>query len=704
MSAPLLLEIGCEEIPAGMIQGGARELAQRVTAILEQSGLRHGPSSAWGGSRRLTVRVEDVETRQADREEWVLGPPARAAFGGGGEPTAAAVGFAKKQGIDASALVRRETDKGEYAAFRRHVGGKSLGEILGAALPQAMEGMSFPKTMRWGDGVRRWVRPVHWLLVQHGGEVLPVEAFGVRASAESRGHRFLAPGPVPVAHPDRYREALAAAFVVADPGERRSILARALEEEAAALGGELVRDEELLEEAVNLVEWPGVVAGRFEPAYLELPREILVTTLRHHQKAFSVQAGGRLLPAFLSVANTDRDPAGHVARGNEWVVGGRLEDARYFWAEDRKRPLASRVADLAGAIFHKTAGSYLDKVRRTRRVAEDLAGRLGLAAPEIETAGRAAELSKADLTTGLVGEFPELQGIVGGLLLLEEGEDRAVADAVYEHYRPAGAEDSLPGTAAGGVVSVADKLDALASLLAAGETATGSRDPFALRRAASAIYRVALDRGWALSLDALAATSAHSTGGAPDDRVLAYLEQRFHDFLRDRGFTSNEVLSVLRAGGPRASAAWPLHDIVARLEAIEAVRGRADFEHLVDLTKRVDNILGKGAAEIGEAVSRATGLEGYREEQPAARLLESLIEELEPAMLRDSERKRYAAIVDHISRFIRPVERFFDEVLVIDPQHPEATHHRCALVARLRALLVSYFDIRELAGQADRRS
>jgi glycyl-tRNA synthetase beta chain len=679
-----------------MIAAAAGDFGRRIETILDQSALGRGAGRAWGGSRRLAVRVEAVEGRQADREELVLGPPARAAFGPDGEPTGAAVGFARKQGIEPSALARIETEKGEYAGFRRSVRGRTLGEILAVALPQAVEGMSFPKSMRWGDGRFRWVRPVHWLVALHGAEVLAIELFGIRAEGASRGHRFLAPGPVAVPHPDRYAEALTAAFVVTDPEERRELLLRRLHDAAASAGGSLVADDGLLEEVAELVEWPGVVTGRFEPRYLELPREILVTTLRHHQKAFSVQAEGRLLPVFLAVANTDRDPAGHVARGNGWVVGGRLEDARFFWTEDLKRPLASRLPALEGVAFHKKAGSYLDKVLRTRRIAEDLARRLGLAAADAEAAGRAAELSKADLTTGLVGEFPELQGVVGGLLLRHEGEDARVADAVYEHYRPAGAADSLPGTDAGAVLAVADRIDTLGALLAAGETPTGSRDPFGLRRAAAAIFRIVLDRGWALSVDDL--------GGASAPRLLAYLEQRLRDFLREREFTVNEIGSVLEVRGAEGAAKWTLPDVVARLEAIRGVRGRADFEHLVDLTKRVDNILSKGAAEIGEALSGAVERAGYRESEPAALRLEALVDECAPLMRAGSERKRYAEILDLISGFVQPVDRFFEEVLVIDPANPDATRHRSRLLARLRTLLVSHFDIRELAGQADRRS
>ncbi|MBZ5640239.1 MAG: glycine--tRNA ligase subunit beta [Acidobacteriia bacterium] len=704
MTAPLLFEIGCEEIPARMIPGAARDLGQRIEAILDQAAMKRGPTSVWGGSRRLAVRVEDVEERQADREELVLGPPARAAFGPNGEPTGAAIGFARKQGIEPSTLARITTEKGEYAGFRRQVRGKSLGEILGEALPPAVEGMPFPKTMRWGDGRFRWVRPVHWLLLIHGSEALPVEIFGVRAAPASGGHRFLAPGPVEVRHPDLYAAALLAAFVVADPGERRRLLTLRLNEAASASGGQCVDDESLLEEVVDLVEWPGVVTGRFDPAFLDLPREILVTTLRHHQKAFSVQSDGRLLPVFLAIANTDRDPAGHVARGNGWVVVGRLEDARFFWVEDRKRPLASRVPSLEVVAFHKKAGSYLDKVRRTRQIAEALARRLDLPASSVEAAGRAAELSKADLGTGLVGEFPELQGVVGGLLLRHERENAAVADAVYEHYRPQGPDDRLPESEIGAIVSVADKLDTVASLLRAGEVPTGSRDPFGLRRATAGIFRIAFERAWPLSLDHLWQLSAESTGRKQRDEVFGYLEQRFNDHLRERGFTVNEVNSVMQVRGDLETGASPFPDVLARFDAVRTVRDRSDFRRLVELTKRTWNITKQTSHLVLDAGSRGWTPGPRGPWDPAAEALEERLGSACATIEEAADGRRYTDVLDQLAQFVQPVSRFFDQVLVVDAEDLTGTYYRHELLSKLGALLIRYFDIRELPGEADRRS
>ncbi|HEX6852578.1 MAG TPA: glycine--tRNA ligase subunit beta [Candidatus Polarisedimenticolaceae bacterium] len=683
MKAALLVEIGCEEIPARMIPAAANDLAARVVGILDQAGLAHGAATAWGGTRRLAVRVAEVEAAQAAREELVLGPPAAAAFAADGAPTPAGAGFAKKQGIDPAALERIETDKGVYAGFRRTRGGSGVGEVLAGALPGAVASMSFPKTMRWGEGAHRWVRPAHWVVALHGEAVLPMQVLGVASGRTSNGHRFLASGAPVLADAFAYEGALRDAHVVVDPVERRRVLRERLEREAEAAGGSLVADPELLDEVGDLVEWPGVVLGRFDADFLALPREILVTTLRHHQKAFSVARDGRLVNAFLSVANTDRDPAGHVRRGNEWVVSGRLEDARFFWGEDRKRPLASRVDDLAKVVFHRKVGSYRDKAEAVAAAAAALAARLGLDAAR---AAEAARLSKADLVTGLVGEFPELQGVVGGLLLEAEGADAAVARAVYEHYRPAGAEDAVPESDLGAVVSVADKLHTIGALLAAGETPSGSRDPFGLRRAANGVFRVILERGWPLGLDDL--------GAAP------FLRERLEGFLRERGATPNEIAAVLLAGA--GASREPLPSIAERLDAIGAIRGREDFARLVDLVKRVANIRKKNAEQVAAADSGSRAAESPETDADAAALAAHLARAA-AAIEEASSRRDWRAVVDLTAGFVSPVDRFFEKVLVVNPDDPSATHRRLRLLGTLESLLTRHFDVRELPGQAERR-
>lgn len=701
MSAPLLLEIGCEEIPARMIADAAAEIARRVAGILDGAGIPHGLVTGWGGTRRLAVLAGDVGEREPDRTERVLGPAARAAFGADGAPTPAALGFARKQGVDPSALRRVATDKGEYVAIDRRAAGRSLEEVLADALPAAVASMSFPKTMRWGDGRHRWVRPVHWIVALHGSDTIRLEIFGVGSGSASRGHRFLAPGPVEVGDAARYSAVLERARVVVDPGDRRRLLSRRLAEAAAAAGGQLLDDALLLEEVVDLVEWPGVVVGGFDPGYLDLPREILVTTLRHHQKSFSVQVSGRLLPLFLSVSNTDRDPAGHIRRGNEWVVGGRLEDARFFWTEDRKAPLETRLPALSGVVFHKKAGTYGDKSQRLAAMARTLASRLGFDDDLTAICARAAALAKADLVTGLVGEFPELQGIVGGLLLRGENADERLAQAVYEHYRPAAADDPTPSTVAGRIVALADKLDSVASLVGAGEKPTGSRDPFGLRRAANGLFRIVLESDWALSIRDLTAIATSGAGAhGAEGAVTSFLESRIQEFLRDRGASANEVRAVFLAGEGRAAAGWAIPEIASRLAALRTVRDRDDFRQLVDLVRRVDNIHGKAAAVVA---APADGDPAWREEAPAAVELDALLRECAPWMARCAEERRFEDAVETLARFLRPVERFFDQVLVIDPGKPSAMRSRLDLLARTRSLLTLHFDIRELSGQAGGR-
>lgn len=695
MNAPLLIEIVCEEIPSRAIPGASAELAGRVASILDAAGLARGEARGLGGPRRLAVRVESVEGELPPREEEVLGPPAGAAFGADGSPTKAAAGFARKHGVDPGTLRRIETERGVYAGFRRVAPGRSLESVLAAALPAAVAGMPFPKTMRWGDGRLRWVRPVHSVLALHGERPLAIELLGIASGPRSLGHRFLGPGPVAVPHPDRYEDALAAAHVVADPSERRRRVEEALEKAAASLGGRVVPDLALLAEVADLVEWPGVVAGSFDAGFLELPREILVTTLRHHQKSFSVEREGGLLPAFLSVANTDRDPAGHIRRGNEWVVGGRLSDARFFWDQDRTRPLASRVEALERVTYHVALGSYAEKARRTVGIASRIAE--AVSAPEVarKRAVRATELAKADLATGLVGEFPELQGIVGGLLLAAEGEDPEIARAVYAHYRPAGADDALPDGPVPAIVAVADKLDAIAGLLSAGERPTGSRDPFGLRRAGSGIFRIVHAEGWSLSIDDLAEASGRA------EPVRAFLLERLDGFLRDRGYTPNEIAAVLRAGDGTAGGSLPVPDLLARLGAISAVREREDFAHLADLVKRVANIRRKNPELAAEADADPAD-PGSDPERSVSDLSRALAEAT-AAMEALAASREYPGIVDLLAGFVEPVDRFFAEALVINPDDARATRRRLTLLAALESALTRHFDLRELPGEADRR-
>jgi len=695
----LLIEIGCEEIPARMIGPAAQELQRRLLKLLEDASLSHGAARSLGGSRRLAVRVDAVQARQEDRDVVVLGPPASVAFDDAGKPTKAAIGFAAKQGIDPTQLESRTTDKGDYVGFERRVEGKSASEIVADSLPAAVAAIPFPKTMRWTEGRFRWVRPVHWAVAVCDAELIEFELFAVKSGKQSAGHRFLHSGPVEIPNAAEYESALEKAHVIADPAARRKTLEQALESAARSAGGSLVPDAGLLDEVADLVEWPGIVHGEFEARFLELPKELLVTTLRHHQKCFSFQKeDGTALPNFAAVANTASDPGGHIRRGNEWVIGGRLDDARFFWDEDIRRPIADRVPELAGVIFHAKAGTFADKAERMAGIAARVVEKLGLDSVAASSATRAAQLCKVDLVSGTVGEFPELQGMAGGRLLEAAGAPTDVWRAVYEHYRPAGAEDALPETELGAVLSVADKLDTASALIGAGIVPTGSKDPFGLRRAMSGIFRIVIERGWVISLDDL----QHWSAGA-EDAMGEFLGNRWQKFLLDVGYTPNEIQAVLRPAVEGANpGAIPLSELHARLESIRSVRSRDDFAQLVDLTKRVDNILTKQSNAFESPSGEAGSV--FEDDAPSSRDLSRLVSEKKATVARLEQQRDYIELIDLLAGFVSPVERFFEDVLVVDPDNSEATRHRGALLQRLRKLLTDCFDIRELAGQAERRS
>ncbi len=708
--ATLLLELGTEEIPARMLPRAAADLAEIVAEILDRAGVEHGGVEAFWSPRRLAVRVGETAAASPVREETVTGPPARAAWGPDGTPTRAAEGFARKHGVAVGDLLRVDTPRGEYAGLRVRRGGEPVGEILGRDLPGAVARMSFPKTMRWGEGRYRFVRPVHWLVALHGEDVLPVELFGVRSGRETRGHRTLGPGPHAVPAADDWEDVLGRAGVVAHPVRRRERLAEALATAAAGAGGVLVEDRELLEEVADMVEYPGALAGTFDERFpRELPPEVLRTCLRHHQKAFLVEGAGGPLPAFAVAVNVPEDPEGHVRRGHEWVVSGRLEDALFFWREDRKRPLADRFAELAGVVFHRELGTFAEKARRVARLADLVGGGLELTAAERDALDRAARLARCDLVTGLVGEFPELQGVAGGLLAREDGEPAEVATAVYHLYRPAGAEGDLPPTRVARVLGLADRLDTLAGGFAAGLAPSGSRDPFALRRAGLAVIRLAETEAALDLAPVLAEAVAGYAGGelGPDlrgragetvPRLASFLLDRLAFLAERRGSRYDEIAAVTALAGP---GRLRVADLFARLAALAEIRGGADFLALAAAAKRVRNILAQ-ARERGETVDPA--LAGSAPGTPdAERELLAAVELLERQDDRGGagDASAYAARLRAIARLRPVVDRFFDEILVFDPD--EAVRRaRLGLLARFAARAHEVADLAEIVVDGDR--
>lgn len=706
--ATLLIEIGCEEIPARMLPAAAGDVAQVVTDLIERANLAHGEVRPLWSPRRLAVIVEEVETTTASREERLLGPPAAAAFAADGRPTKALEGWARKQGIDPAQITRIQTDKGDYAGATIVRAPRPLAAVLADGFEKAIAAISFPKTMRWGSGEYLFVRPVHWLVALADHELLPLSLFGVVAQRQTRGHRALAPGPHELTCAADYLHLLESARVIVDPQRRIQALRQALEVAAEQVGGKLVEDDELLAESCDIVEWPGALCGSFDGRYVdEVPSEVLSTCLRHHQKGFSIarHAGGGLLPLFGVAVNVPSDPEGHIRRGHEWVVSGRLADALFFWGEDRKQRLDARLDRLEGTVFQRELGTFGQKTRRVERLARVLSA--DVANVDAGALRRAALLARCDLATGLVGEFPEIQGIVGGLLARADGEDDAVCAAVRDLYLPSGPDDALPATPEGRWLGIADRLDTLVGGFAVGLAPSGSKDPFALRRAGTALIRLALDTPALNLTTALAQALAGYDGGAagPDLRsrvsdelttLSVFLFERFGTVAERRidGLRYDELAAVR----PLALKRFIASDLLERLRALSQFRASDDFHALAAASKRVRNILDQ-AAERGELIEPGELASALvlPEEQELARALDRSGAEVETA----SAERRYVDALGTLAALRPAVDRFFDKILVMDPDDAKR-RARLGLLARLNQQAASVVDLAQVVVEGPR--
>lgn len=670
---PFLLEIGTEEIPDWMIRGALASLRELFEQFLAEAHLTSGsPLRLDATPRRLVLRAEQLPERQSDKEDVVLGPPVAAAFKDG-KPTGAALGFARKMGAEVDQLEVHSTPKGKYLGLRRVVEGRRTRELLAGGLPQIILKIYFPKTMYWtGKGGPRFIRPVRWIVALLGGEVIPFELAGVKAGNHSAGHRQLGATSFPVTYAD-YDGTLRANFVLVSAQERR----RKIESDIAALleprGLRPHRDDALLETLVYLTEYPTPVLGAFEEDYLTLPEEVLVTVMRHHQKYLSVEsASGKLSPYFIAVMNMDADRDGLVRQGNERVVKARFNDARFFLEVDRKKKLIDRLESLSHVTWQKELGSYLEKTQEVERAVWFLADRVEV---DKAAAARAALLSKCDLTTEMVKEFPELQGVMGGLYARAEGEPEAVWRAIYEHYKPLSMEDSIPGTREGQVVALADKLDTLRRCFSIGLIASGSRDPFALRRAAQGVVKILVEGRLELSL-------AQALGNDP--QLQEFMLDRVRYYFREvRGFRYDEVNAVLAAG-------WAnLPDVESRLLAIQRVRPTDNFEPLAASFKRIQNILRQARFEGGAVIDEA-----LLEAGPEAQLFQGF-QRVRAAVRSYRDSKEYAAALQTIAGLRPHVDLFFDKVLVNAPDE-RVRGNRLAMLHQLLAEFSTIADFSEI--------
>lgn len=670
------LEILAEEIPAGVLSQARNDLLRGLADALAAERI-DGTFFAHSTSRRLVLLSRDLPEVQADHEVEAIGPSVRAAYDSEGRPTRAAEGFARGQGVAVEALRVVSTPKGEYVSVRRVVEGRFTSEVLSEAIPTVVAKMTFPRMMRWGDGSSSWIRPVHSVVCLLDGLVVPFSLFGVETGRTTFGHRTLAPGRIVVVGVDDYFAKLRAAFVEPDYGARRRTLAEKAESLAAEAGCHAGEDAALLDTLAHLVEWPGLVRGSFDAPYLELPEEILVTAMREHQKVLPTRdAGGALAAHFLAVADHAGDPKGHIVRGNEWVLNARFADARFFWDDDAKVPLEARVPRLSRLSFQEKLGDTLKKTERVEALSERLARDLGLAKSAREVA-RAARLARADLVTDMVREFPDLQGVVGGLYARRDGENEAVWRAVYDHYLPAGADDALPRDGVGRVVALADRLDTLAGFFALGLVPTGSRDPYALRRAALGVVRILLDGGLRLDLPATIAVARtlHEVPGATPAEVVAslhpFLLDRLRFLLERRGFRHDEIESVLTTDCPDVT------DAADRVAAVAAVRKQADFGPLAVAFKRVQNILTQAKAPSGVEVDPALVTEDS-ERQLAGDFFQAkgILDELVGA-------RRYQEALSVMASLGPSLDRFFTDVMVL-VEDEAVRKNRLALLAAMR--------------------
>jgi glycyl-tRNA synthetase beta chain len=702
-----LLEIGCEEIPARMIDAAQNELAFRVRELLarESLGLPAGVSAPVTTPRRLSV-ASAIAHRQKDVTENITGPAVSIAFKDG-QPTPAAHAFARKAGVEVSKLEKVATPKGEYLAAKITKKGRSAAEILAQNLPKEISSIHWPKNMYWHKPSERFVRPVRWLVAMLDSEVIPLAFEGVQAGNQSYGHRTLSQGVVQVPKANAYVERLRDAKVLGR-GEREQQIRKALDSAARTISGARWReDKTLLETVVNLTEFPSAVLGGFDREFLELPEEVLVTVMRDHQKYFAVEdANGKLFPHFLAVLNTDGDPKGIIRHGHERVLRARFNDARFFWQTDQKHPLRERVQWLKQVTFQKDLGTYYEKTKRVQRLCSWLSELIRQGGRQIRPGviHKAALLAKADLTTELVKEFTELQGIVGGLYArvqqldrdMADSTRRAIADAIYDQYKPESMEDSVPRTLEGAVLAIADKADSIAGMFALGLQPTGSKDPFALRRQANGIVKIIAEHKLPLSLmqlftdarEAYRNSTAEKKFSAKVDfggAVRDFFRERLEFYLREMlGYKYDVVNAVLAAGSD------DVVDAVARAQAVTKVRASADFESISVASKRIKNIL----RQAGETGNRAAGaIEPAALQEPAERELASLIPQVAKRVDELRGKHEYEAALVEISKLRPAVDLFFDKVMVM----VDDARVRANRLALLQTLLQNFSTIADFS-------
>ena len=690
-TSDFLVEIGTEELPPKALRALMSAFAEGLEAAVDDAHLEHAAVRAYASPRRLAVLIEALQHKQEDRKTSQKGPPVSVAFDADGNITAAGKAFASKCGVSPDKLGRSKTGKGEWLSCELVETGKTSAELMAGLVEKALAALPIPRRMRWGAGEAEFVRPVHWVVLLHGSKVIKASVMGVSTGNKSRGHRFHSSRPITVKTPAEYVQVLEeSGHVVADFDKRRELVRHGVEANASKAGGSVVDGEALYDEVTALVEWPVPITGNFDEEYLRLPREAIISTLTGHQRYFPVaDKNGELLPRFVTVANLESKDSDQVRDGNERVIRPRLADAAFFWDSDRRKPLATREEALREVVYQRGLGSLHDKSMRTAALAEVIATQLEV---EATTVQRAAALAKCDLLTGMVGEFPELQGTMGRYYALSDGEPQGVADAIAEQYLPRFAGDSLPGSVAGQILAVADKLDTLAGIFAIGKKPSGNRDPFGLRRAALGVVRILVECGLDLDLKAAIsfAVAAQPKGKEEADDLDAalylFITERLRRYFldRDTGLTTETVDAVL-ARSPES-----LVDFARRLAAVQAFIKLEPAASLAAANKRIANIL-KQAGWQGDAAVKEKLLT-----DPAELALWEALASARDTVNPMLEVGDYTAVLTALAELRGPVDKFFDDVMVM-ADDKATRNNRLALLGELRALFLDVADMSRLS-------
>ncbi|MBE0577573.1 MAG: glycine--tRNA ligase subunit beta [Desulfuromonadales bacterium] len=687
MAKEIFLEIGTEEIPAGFLPKAMADLERMIRKELEAARLEFGEIRTFATPRRLALAVSDVAEDQPTLRIEAMGPARQIAYDGEGNPTKAAIGFARGQGVAVADLKLVTTEKGEYLFVEKEEPGRPTTALLTEVLPRLVAGLTFKKSMRWENLDVRFARPMHWIVALYGGEIIPFTHGNLTSGNKSRGHRFMAPQEFVVTGQADWLEGCRKHFVTADHNERKATIRAQVEATGQAEGGRAAVDERLLEEVTYLVEDPTPLCGTFDEKYLQLPHELLVTSMREHQRYFTIEnVHGKLLNKFITVSNTRPEDKQVVIKGNQRVIRARLSDAMFFWEEDQKVKLESNLETLKQVIYQARLGSSFEKVERFTQIAKGLAERFEPEAVALTV--RAARLAKCDLETKMVYEFPELQGIMGREYSRIEGENPRVSTAIFEHYLPTEAGGALPSDNLGAFVSIADKIDTICGCFGVGLIPTGSADPYALRRSAIGVLNIILDRGYQLNIPelieqslGLLETKLTRPRAEVQDDVVAFIRLRLANMLITRDFASDVVDAVLTARFDEPG------DVVARVEALDALKGAADFEPLAIAFKRVGNIIKGGVDNPVQTELFVADCE---------RALAAAVEATRQTVDDQVGKGDYGAALQTIAKLREPVDAFFDGVMVMVEDDRVKTN-RLALLTQVAGLFANIADFTRIA-------